>query len=437
MAAPTADLPLSSAPLPTPPAPPDLRMPDGPVTRFLIDPWSSVHTIGAGLWSWCQSTGPVALACLLGLTAAAVAGRRWWWRRCLAGLHPRARTVTILLPPTVDPAGAAAVWSHLIGLLRPAWRRVLTGQPHLAIEFVFTPEGPSIGVWVPGVIAPGLVQAAIEAAWPGAHTRTAPATPPLPTTTEPGQRRLVTGGVLRLARCEALPIRTEFTADPLRALLGAPVGLSATEQACVQILARPVTGHRVAATRRSGQQLHARRSPRLTGRILDLFTPATTPARTPGVPDPQTRLAYAAQDRAVVGKQLGPHWETTVRYAVTTTVSEQLPAAHTRRSVDQLRGRAHAIASALSVFSGHNHYRRHRLPHPLTALADRDLRRGDLLSVPELAALAHLPTDDAVPGLIRAGARAVAPPPTPPAPVRTSKPSGSATPATPVRSGCA
>src|SRR5581483_8786657 len=36
---------------------------------------------------------------------------------------------------------------------------------------------------------------------------------------------------------------------------------------------------------------------------------------------------------------------------------------------------------------------------------------GDLLSVPELAALAHLPFDVAVPGLARAGARVVAPPP--------------------------
>ncbi len=39
------------------------------------------------------------------------------------------------------------------------------------------------------------------------------------------------------------------------------------------------------------------------------------------------------------------------------------------------------------------------------------LGRGDLLSVPELAAIAHLPTDVAVPGLSRAGARLVAPPP--------------------------
>jgi hypothetical protein len=44
-------------------------------------------------------------------------------------------------------------------------------------------------------------------------------------------------------------------------------------------------------------------------------------------------------------------------------------------------------------------------------LAARRLRRGGLLSVGELASLAHLPTDTAVPGLVRAAARTVAPVP--------------------------
>ncbi len=44
-------------------------------------------------------------------------------------------------------------------------------------------------------------------------------------------------------------------------------------------------------------------------------------------------------------------------------------------------------------------------------LAGRRLDNGDLLSVPELAALAHLPTDEAIPGVARAGAKALAPPP--------------------------
>jgi hypothetical protein len=44
-------------------------------------------------------------------------------------------------------------------------------------------------------------------------------------------------------------------------------------------------------------------------------------------------------------------------------------------------------------------------------LADRRLGKGDLLSIPELAAIAHLPIDESTPGLQRAGAKAVPPPP--------------------------
>src|SRR6266508_1158292 len=51
------------------------------------------------------------------------------------------------------------------------------------------------------------------------------------------------------------------------------------------------------------------------------------------------------------------------------------------------------------------------LRQPPRVLAERRLRRGDLMSVGELAMLAHLPADPAVPGLARATARSVAPAP--------------------------
>jgi hypothetical protein len=117
--------------------------------------------------------------------------------------------VTVLAPPNVDPAGGAALWSNLVGLLRPAWRRRFTGQPHVACEYTFSEAGVAIRLWVPGVIPPGLVERAVEAAWPGAHTRVGPATPPLPTPGE-GQRRLVVGGeLLHLA----MPLGTRACLD--------------------------------------------------------------------------------------------------------------------------------------------------------------------------------------------------------------------------------
>jgi hypothetical protein len=145
-----------------------------------------------------------------------------------------------------------------------------------------------------------------------------------------GRRQVVTGGVLRLARSEALPIRSDFDADPIRALLGAPTGLGVHEQACVQVLARPVTGRRVKQARRAARHLHAGRSTRPVGRLLDLITPGATPkpsAGTGGQPklDLQTSLEYQAQNRAIVAKQRGNQWETVIRYAVATTVPAQTP----------------------------------------------------------------------------------------------------------------
>ena len=106
----------------------------------------------------------------------------------------------------------------------------------------------------------------------------------------------------------------------------------------------------------------------------------------------------------ILDKAAQPCWAICVRYAVATTATD-------RQAPARLRGRAHAVASAFALFSGRNRLDRHRLRHPARSLAARRFGRGDLVSVAELAALAHLPTDVTVPGLARAGAKAVAPPP--------------------------
>ncbi|GAA1895286.1 helicase HerA domain-containing protein [Streptantibioticus ferralitis] len=386
-----------------------------PLQRYLINPWGAVHALLVAAKDWAISWGPVAGPVLL-VIAAALAWARWWWRRrCRRALTVDARIVSVLPPPTADPAGAAAAWANLVGLLRPAWRRRLTGQPHLAWEYLFDREAIRIQLWVPGAIPPGMVERAIEAAWPGAHTRTRPATPPLPTEAPSGETAHVAGGELRLARSEALPIRGDFPADPIRALLGAPVGLGPHEQAVVQVLARPVTGHRVKKARRAARHLRAGRSARPVSRLLDLITPGPSPkARSRSsspVLDRQTALEVSAEDRVIVAKQRGAQYETRIRYAIATMLPTTASTEERTRVIDRLRGRGHAIASAFATFTEHNYYRRTRLRHPLPRLAERRLDTGDLLSIPELAAIAHLPWDEAIPALQRAGARAVPPPP--------------------------
>ncbi|MFI9389232.1 helicase HerA domain-containing protein, partial [Kutzneria sp. NPDC052558] len=237
-----------------------------------------------------------------------------------------------------------------------------------------------------------------------------------------GEVRLAVGGELRLARSEALPIRSDFDADPIRALLGALTGLGRAEHACVQILTRPVAGRRVARARRAARRLHAAQPVRPVGLLLDALTPGPSSRRTPpsGSQDRHVALEHSAQDKVIVTKQRGAQFETRIRYAISTAVPHaQAPAAR-----EVLRGRAHAVASAFAAFSDHNRYRRVHLRRLPDALAGRWLDRGDLLSVPELAAVAHLPTDDTVPGLHRAGARAVAPPPGTPAAGPGIKPIG-------------
>jgi Helicase HerA, central domain/TraM recognition site of TraD and TraG len=381
-----------------------------PVGDYLRDPWGVAQAVLAHLRQWVNTWGPFVAPAVALTVGALVLVRRWWWRRCQARWHTDARVITVLAPPTVDPAGATALWSNLVGLLRPAWARWISGQPHLTWEYVFSHEGVRIQFWIPGVVPPGMVERAIEAAWPGAHTHTHPAEPALPLTAPASQRMEMAGGELRLARSEALPIRSDFPADPIRALLGAPVGLGPQERAVVQILARPVTGARVTKARRVG----AGRSVPLISRLLDLITPHT-PSRRRATPsstvDHQSSLEAATQDRVIITKHRGSQYETRIRYAISTLVTDQIDRGELTRVRARLRGRGHAIAAAFAAFTDHNYYRRTRLHQPGRVVAARHLRAGDLLSVPELAALAHLPTDEAIPGLQRAGAKALPPPP--------------------------
>jgi hypothetical protein len=385
----------------------------GWIDDHLHDPVEVVQRLFAYVREWAPIAGPLLVVGIV----VVVVGRGWWRHRCHQRLLPDARVVTVLAPPMVDPAGGVAVWSNLVGLLHPAWKRWLLGQPHLAFEYVFSDAGVAIRFWVPGRIPPGMVERAVEAAWPGAHTRSTPADPPLPVPDKGQQRRITIGGRLRLARPEVLPIRTSFEADPIRALIGAPVGLGRGEYACVQILARPVAGWRLRRARRAARRVHPPRathpSDRRRSSRTALFNPV--PGSRSRIPmrlsdDPQA-LTDVAENRAI-------------RYAVATLLSKNARGKEVRQARATARGRAHALAAAFATYAEHNYYHRRRIPFPARILAHRRLRRGDLLSVPELAALAHLPLDGAIPGVQRAGARAIAPPPGVATPGPEAKPLG-------------
>ncbi|MBV7706502.1 DUF87 domain-containing protein [Nocardia nova] len=350
--------------------------------------------------------------------------------RALAGVRRRrlgagARRITVMTPPEVDSKAANALWAHLIGQLRPAWKRTLFGQPHLGFEYTITPEdGAAIRFWVPGVVPPGLVERAIASAWPGAHTDTEDCTePPLPHPAD-GAQRVLAGGQLRLGRREALPIRTDHAGDLVRDLITAADDLGPGQAACVQILARPVTGRRVA---RATRPEHAPGGLviGLARELLDLLAPGprARSSRSNAAPsDRQTAMELSAAARAAAAKARGPHWETLIRYAASIPVTEDSRGVRGARRV--ARGRADALATVFGACADHNYYRRRRAWRLARTLGQRRLGRGDVLSVPELATLAHLPTEEGLPGLQRAGARALAPAPEIPTSGEHTKPLG-------------
>jgi Helicase HerA, central domain len=368
-----------------------------PLERFLLDPWGTLtdlvtHVVGLAA-GWGLRLLLVAVPLWLMTMAAAWGRRRWRQQRLAAG----ARLVGILVPPQVEPGAADALWGNLAGLLRQ--RRPLDPRPHVSFELQWSSRGVTVGLWVPGTIAPHLVERAVEAAWPGARTSLRAATPPLPVAA--GVREV--GGELRLAGGPWQPLRTDHFVDPLRALLGAAGELAGGETAVVQVLARPAGGRRLARADRVARTLAGAATPpaTLVGGLLDLLTPGS--GRTPRRPVGATEALRMTQARAALAKLGGPCWEVRVRYGVAG------PARPDRRG--RLRARAHALSAAFAVHTGRNRLARRRLLRPAHTLSIRPLGRADLLTTGELASLAHLPIDAAVPGLARAGARPVPPPP--------------------------
>jgi hypothetical protein len=374
----------------------DVR-PFPPIERLLNDPLANMRH------GWDHVNGlitayfiPIFCVALAG-TVAGVLARTGLLRWRHSRLTAHARVVEIMPPPSVDMAGAEALWTHLLGLLRPRWLRPITGVPHVAWEYEFSAAGMLIRLWVPGVVPPGLVERAVEGAWPGARAVRATDRAAAP------MNHVDAGGRLRLARPDHYPLRSDFETDPLRGLLAAAGALTGAETVIVQVLARPVTGRRL---RRAGRYATGLRTPgAVTSTKAGLFE--MLPVGTPHAARPANSARPAevpTEVRAILAKATRPRLETTVRYAVTTDDTSG-------RGHAWLRGRAHAVASSYAAYTGFNHLRRQRLRRGAEVLRGRRMSHGDLLSVPELAALCHIPTDETVPGLNRAGARPIPPPP--------------------------
>jgi hypothetical protein len=363
---------LRPRPTPTP-------TPTGFLSEFLEDPWEVLREFGGWLLGgvrWVAAASAVVLALLaIGLTL-----RAWRDRR----LRRDARRVRVLPPAEIEGGGAKILWMGLHAILRPWWRRLLWGQPHLGWETTAGPDQFEVSMWVPKSVPPGLVERAIEVAWPGARTAT-DREDPLARLAQMDSVPTETSDLV-LAEAEWFPVGGVSGNNPLSLAHAALGGLRDGEAAAIQVLARPVTARGRVRLRRSARALRAGGRPsRLAwrrGRGAASHRPA---------PDP----SLEADVRAILAKAASPLWRCLVRVAV--------------RSPDrpQARGRIHALAGSFALFEGRNGFRRRRVRGGLRAIGERRLRRPYLLSVPELAEIASLPGMGAVPGLERAAATTV------------------------------
>lgn len=371
------------------------------VERFLLEPNGPVRAAGTFARHALVTVEHLLLPATLGLavvTAVVLLIRGVQRRRLASG----ARLVQIGVPPDVQETGGELLWSALHDLLRPRFARLLAGQPHLSWEIVGGEAGTVFRVWVPRAVPHGLIERAVSAAWPGATVTSEPTDED--EDEHEAQRTVRVSSELALSGPGWFSLDASMSPDPLPLILGQLSGLIDPERALIQVIVRPATNREQRRLRDAARRI---RRGEATSRLLRLIqTLQMQPRRAPRL-DP----TIAPDVREAMVKSSGSLYRCTIRVTVT---------AGSRR---EARGRIHAVLGAFAPYNGTRVFlRRRRVRSVPRKVQDRRLdRRAFLVSVPELAALAHLPSQEAIPGMVMAGARTVAPPPGVP---RDGKPLG-------------
>jgi hypothetical protein len=354
------------------------------VQRWLDEPnrpLRSLPTLAHHALSNVEPFLPVLAVLVAGaLALILILGRVRRWR-----LARGARLVRIGIPPEVQPHGALLLWSALHDLLLPNPARLLTGQPHLSWEIAASEDGTVFQLWVPRLVPIGLIERAVESAWPGASTSVEAVT------SAPARSALVSELVIAGPDWFALDSSTD--PDPLRVILGQLSGLREGESALVQVLARPATAREQRRLRMTARRLRAGVPTGRAARAFELLSP--NPSKHTTV-DPTVNPDV----RDVLDKSAQPLYQCLVRIAVSGP------------SRSLARGRLAGVTGGFAPYEGRAALRRRGIRRAMVKLHGRWLTRGAFtVSVLELAALAHLPADAAIPGLVRSSARQVASPP--------------------------
>ncbi|HUY23562.1 MAG TPA: hypothetical protein VMV22_14615 [Acidimicrobiales bacterium] len=369
------------------PPPPTVR--NGPLARFLAHPATWWADLGQHLARIAHAVLPVAatVAVVLAVLVALVV-----LVRVLARYRSTStgQLVEVDVPPAVDPRGAVSFWRNLHPVL--AARHHLLAAPHsVAFEVTSSANGIGLRIWVPPSLSAHAVARAVSSAWPGSRCRIEPNRPSVL------RGRTVTCGELRLASPSWLPLRTDHDADPLRTILGALFTGDESDEGALQVVVAPAGARATRSIGRAARFLHTGRPMALVPRLLAAWQ--TTPQR-PSSPDPMR----SADVRHVVQKASDlPSFEIALRYGLSSASTDR----HTRR---RLRSRAHELTATFGVYAGRNHLIARHSRGCRRRLEHRAITYGQVLGLSEVAALAHLPWDAAIPGLVHASAAMVGPP---------------------------
>jgi len=335
------------------------------------------------------SSGVIIAALVLSVAIPRASARR----AAAAQWREGGKYIAIEAPPEVDPKAAVLAWRQLLAIQHGRWRRWWSGQEHLIWEYAFTGSALSVRVWVPGTIATSQVTHALDAAWPGAAYTITDAEPPLPV----GENVTIEGGVFAPAKhAPGLPPVADAAAgEVLRGLVAAGAAGRQSDTAIVQVVARPAFGRSVRQAAKTAAGPKAGGS--LIGEVLDLVTPGAGHHPTgKGKPVESARITV---HRKAVNERLatGALWTMQVRYAVATTAGKPAAVARAR---DVAAGTAAVLGGA---------WRRRKTRRIAGAVNGWAGGGGLLVSADELAVCAHVPSDEVMPALARAGARPVAP----------------------------
>lgn len=293
--------------------------------------------------------------------------------------------VHIAAPPEVDADSALGVWAHLGGIERRAWRAWWYGQPHLIWQYSWTGGAFHVRVWVPSTIPHRVVVKAVQAAWPGARCTITDTEPLLP------DKGTAAGGHL-VWRAVAEPVGTDLKTDALRALVETGPTNNENMTAAVQIIAAPASRWQINRLRRSAEGPNA--SPTFWSELASFIRPR--PTVNTAVPEP----VWAREQRTALRKRLaGQCWNVGIRWAATGPRK------------DAAQAHATELGYAVSALVGVGHHRRESARARAAMNTWSRAARTQVLTAPELAQLAHLPSDTIVPSLERAGSRPVAPVP--------------------------